>query len=192
MKAGSEQRLAPTLWRTCRTLANKTRLKIFQALLLTPGLSVKQVASTLQMDMAVASKYLRELNARGLLLVRREAATVRYWPGADVSMPQTYCLVRALSTTFRKNREPCVHIFRMTTAFAHPRRIAIVREIAGRPAGSSAIRARVGISVAALRRHLRKLQDRGFVCRQPNGDYTVVSPVSVLGQTLLKLAVSGV
>ncbi|MBM3889971.1 MAG: helix-turn-helix transcriptional regulator, partial [Verrucomicrobia bacterium] len=66
------QPLRPTLWRTCRVIANPTRLKIFALLAEQPGQTVSGVADRLKLPLSEASESLRALEARGLLTARRE------------------------------------------------------------------------------------------------------------------------
>ncbi len=68
--------LRPTLWRTCRVLANRTRLKIYALLLRQPGQTVSAIAEQLKLPLPAASHYLRALEARGLLAVRRKGRNV--------------------------------------------------------------------------------------------------------------------
>ncbi|MBI2438655.1 MAG: helix-turn-helix domain-containing protein [Lentisphaerae bacterium] len=181
--------LQPTLWRTCRVLANKTRLQILQAVLRNPGFSVSEVARQLHLRVSLASKYLRELNARGLLRATRKAAEVCYWPEADSSVPQAFVLLQALTATWRTQKSPIDFIFKQATAFTHPRRIAIIRELARQPALSNEIRGRTGISRIALKRHLDKLLHRGFVrLNRTDGVYSVASSRAPLKAALLRLA----
>jgi DNA-binding transcriptional ArsR family regulator len=181
-------RLKPTLWRTCRVLANRTRLKILQLVVLKTGLPVTEIARRLDLSVSVASKYLRELNARGLLKATRQAAEVHYWPEADNSLPHAAALLGALSSVFHRQESPIIFIFSKATAFTHPRRILLVRHLAGQPAKFREIRICTGISAAALKRHLGKLMTRGFVCRGPHGVYAIARSKSLLEATLLKLA----
>ncbi len=181
--------LKPTLWRTCRVLANKKRLMILRAIIMRPGLTVTQVSHGCGMSMSVASKYLRELNARGLLKATRRKSEVRYWPEADKSMKQSSALLAAISATFRGSRAPISLIFREATAFTHPRRIALVRELARQPSGFAGIRKGSGMSVTSLKRHLGKLVSRGIVHRVPAcGLYALAIPKSALERTFLELA----
>lgn len=189
MAKGNSRVLRPTLWRTCRTLSNRPRLKLFRYVLLNPGLSVAGIASALKMNQPLASKYLRELNARGLLSVTRFAANVFYRVDADQSVPQARALVHALTSVFNNEQTPDNMIFRKTTAFTHPRRVAIAVLLLQGPARFSELRHQLGISATALQRHLHKLASRGFL--QPNtgrGVYAVIKSGSTLEMTLLSLA----
>ena len=51
--------LQPTLWRTCRVLANRTRLQIFGLLRRQPNQTVSAVAQHLKLSLPVASQYSR-------------------------------------------------------------------------------------------------------------------------------------
>src|ERR1051326_373435 len=119
--------LKPTLWRTCRVLANRPRLRIFQLLLRRPGQSVSAVAEHLDLTLSAASQYLRSLEARGLLTARRvgRRGEFRVAPAAGGNAVST--LVTALRFTFKNDLEPVEAVFRLTTAFTHPRRIEVFR-----------------------------------------------------------------
>jgi predicted ArsR family transcriptional regulator len=189
MEGGILKPLTPTLWRTCRTLANRRRLGLFQAILSNPDVSVAQTAARLRMNPALASKYMRELNARGLLAVTRHAGNVFYRIEADSSVPQAHSLIDALTSVFRKEKSPIDRIFRNVTAFTHPRRIAIVRCLKQGPTRFSDLRRELRISTPALQRHLRKLASRGFLqSNMDRGIYALKTSGSPLEMALLKLA----
>jgi len=113
----------PTLWRTCRALANRTRLQICGLLFRQPGQTVSALAETLGLSLSLASQYLRALESRGLLEARREGRSVTYRP-APVATPAAG-LVAALRLVFGKHDNPVETIFKTVTAFTHPRRIEI-------------------------------------------------------------------
>ena len=118
--------LQPTLWRTCRVLANRTRLRIFVLLLEQPGQTVSTVAARLKLSVPVASQYLRAMEARSLLKVRRFGLRVAYRIADDQNGP-AQGLVRALRQTFRRYSSPAETIFKQATAFTHARRIECFR-----------------------------------------------------------------
>ena len=70
-RMASVRSLQPTLWRTCRVLANRTRLRMFHLLLHQPGQTVSAIAERLGLTVPVASQNLRALEARGLLALSR-------------------------------------------------------------------------------------------------------------------------
>ncbi len=159
----SNKELRPSLWRTCRVLANRTRLVMLQELILRPNQSVSEVARRLCVPPAVVTQYLRALNARGMLAARRQGKCVYYRPCADESVLGAMPLLQALQETFATKKDPVEVIFRQATAFTHPRRLDIIRVLQNEPLNSRHLRAATGISRAALTRHLHKLVNRGVV-----------------------------
>jgi len=182
--------LKPTLWRTCRALANLERLGVFQHLLKNPDQAVSDVAAALQLSESHASQILRTLNARGLLGARRDHRWVYYRVAPDPSIPESAPLIRAIKRTFDTLDEPEQSIFRDATAFTHPRRVLIVRTLAIQ--GSLTphqIRSSTGISRQALDRHFHKLRARGFV-KRAGDQWELARPTSPLGGVLLRIASS--
>lgn len=185
----NREQLKPTLWRTCRVLANMYRLKILRALMSKPGQSVTSVAASLDLDISLTSRYMRELNARGLLKAKRKGASVTYWPHADSSVPQAHALLESLQDAIENRPDPLDSIFRAATAFTHPRRIAIVKELSKRPLRFSEVKRSIGMSKTATKRQLRKLVDRGFARLDDTcGFYMVPKLVPSVERTLLALA----
>ncbi|MBM3888073.1 MAG: winged helix-turn-helix transcriptional regulator, partial [Verrucomicrobia bacterium] len=158
--------LQPTLWRTCRAIANRTRLQMFHLLLQQPGQTVSAVANQMRQPLSLASKYLRALEARGLLTAHRTGRWVEYRPSPATSPSVTAGLVAALRATFQRQPKPVETIFRLATAFTHPRRIEIFRVLQAGPCDLGQLRAATGISAWALLRHLKKLEARGFVTQR--------------------------
>ena len=72
--------LTPSLWRTCRVIANHTRLRLFAALDRQQPQCVSELAGQLDLTLPVASQALRSMEARGLLTVRRIRRRVEYHP----------------------------------------------------------------------------------------------------------------
>lgn len=181
--------LQPTLWRTCRSLANRTRLQIFERLLLQPGQTVSEVAMGLKPSRraGMASSYLRTLEARSLLTVRRTGRRVTYRPNIASGSGPAGRLVAALGLAFKHEPQPIEHIFKLATAFTHPRRIAIFRALQNKPTTLAQAQIATGISSRALRRHLRKLETRGFVTRRLE-IYAVAKRSDAFGKELARLA----
>lgn len=184
-KAQSEK-LQPTLWRTCRVLANKTRLKVLNELCTRPEQRVTDIAQRLGLSLPRASQSLRTLNSRGLLLARRTGASVYYRLEADRSIRHNDRLVRAIRTTFSNETYPVRSIFRYATAFTHPRRILIVRALRERPLSLAEIASTTKISRRAIKRHLGKLEIRGFL-KRANGWYFYSVPPHEFARVLLFL-----
>jgi len=179
--------LKPTLWRTCRVLANRTRLRVFGLLVRESAQTVSAVAWRLQLPLPMASQSLRALEARGLLTVRRVGRRVQYGLNTTTggAAPE---LVPPLRAAFRRGPSAMNSIFRLATAFTHPRRIEIYRVLETQPGNLGQVRAATRISAPALLRHLEKLKARGFVARR-RGIYSTTTPRAGFGRALARLAV---
>jgi DNA-binding transcriptional ArsR family regulator len=92
----------PTLWRTCRVIANQKRLEIFECLVQTPGQTVTSVAQHCSLPLSVASESLRMLESRGLLTVQRVGRWVKYRLCSGPGGRANSGLVAALRTTFQR------------------------------------------------------------------------------------------
>ncbi len=179
--------LQPTLWRTCRVLANHTRLKIVGLLLHEPNLSVSAVADRLRLPLSLASEYLRALEARGLLTASRLKQRVKYQPCPGTTSAPGSILLTALRADFRSQTQTVASIFRLATAFTHPRRIEIFRALKGTPRTLDQLGVVTGIPARALRRHVGKLEARGFViCHE--GIHLIVNQPGGFGRALARLA----
>jgi len=190
MNTGEQQsfRLNPTLWRTCRVLANRRRLRILGYLLRHPWQSVSGVSQGVGLCPSLSSQYLRALNARGLLEVRRVGRWVEYRVAANRTIRGTAPLIRALRERFRREDDPLDGIFRDLTAFTHPRRVRLISLL--RANGAMRVRelcARGSMSYDALRRHLMKLEARSIV--EKEGDAYRLSPRQApLVRTLISMS----
>ncbi|HIE10861.1 MAG TPA: transcriptional regulator [Kiritimatiellae bacterium] len=155
----------PSLWRTCRALANVRRLRLFQILLVDGEKSVSDSAARTGLPLSQTSQYLRALNARGLLRARRLGRNTLYSVAADRLVPFAEDLVEALVDTFAEQADPVDYVFHHVTAFTHFRREKIVAVLRRGPATKSDLEQALSLSRAALERHLRKLIRRGYVIR---------------------------
>jgi predicted ArsR family transcriptional regulator len=99
-------------------------------------------------------------------------------------------LVAALRKTFQRETYPVETIFRMATAFTHPRRLEIVRALQAGPRTAQQIQVVTRISSWALWRHLRKLEVRGFVISR-RGFYSLAHWPQGLGRQFARLAREG-
>jgi DNA-binding transcriptional ArsR family regulator len=154
--------LAPTLWRTCRVLANEARLRILAEVLHAPGIGVTPLARRLGLSQSQASQHLRLLQSRGLLHVRRVGRYAEYRPHAEPSVVHADPLLAATRAAL-KRREPVEEMVRAFTAFTHERRIILYRALEAGIDDRAALVRRTGISRPALKRHLRKFARRGVV-----------------------------
>lgn len=176
----------PTLWRTCRVLANQHRLRILAFVAREPGQTVSEVANELRIALPTASLYLRALEARGFLQSKRVGRHVKYRfaTGTDES---TARLLAALRTALSGLDEERGRVFKLATAFTHPRRIEIVRVLAHGRGTVQQLQATTRVPWRALSRHLLKLHRRGLIVDQPEG-YALATPHDPLAAALLELA----
>jgi len=177
--------LTPTLWKTCRVLANAGRLSCLREVLAQPGLNVGTLARRLKVSEHHASMMLRALQSRGLIRPIRQSRWVYYYPMPDPLVKSAAPILAALRKKLLTKRVDEFSIIRILTAFTHPRRLAILAYLHERGAQATPdICVPLGISQQALSRHLRKLivrrlilYEEGRYCLRPTGD--------VLARTLL-------
>ena len=177
--------LAPTLWRTCRVLANDARLRCFAAVVNHPGAPVGGVARVAGIPLCLASLYLRQIQARGLLQATRVSRWVYYAAEADASVAHASAVLAALRQCALRRADDRTAVIRVLTAFTHPRRLTLLAEIGRRgPCVTGDLPRATGISRKALERHLRKLAARGLIAGTPSG-WMVVQPDDPLAAALL-------
>jgi len=177
----------PTLWRTCRVLANTQRLQCLKLVLSEPMLTVGDVADRTGHHENRTSEYLRALQARGLVRACRQSRWVRYTPHPDPLVPHGKPLLSALRQALIKNQQSERNVIRTLTAFTHPRRLSILSHL--QKHGSVAFeRLSVATSVSpqALYRHLKKLKTRGLIASN-NQCWRLTPPSDDLAKTLLIL-----
>jgi len=147
-------------------LANRTRLKICALLFKQPRQSVSAIAEQTNLPLPVASQYLRALEARSLLEVRRVGRRVVYGVASNAGNTSAAGIVAALRQILRSEGDPIEMAFKTATAFTHPRRVEIYRALKKQGQDLAHLQAQVHVSAPAMYRHLRKLVSRGFAeCR---------------------------
>jgi len=185
----TEPLLQPTLWRTCRVLANRTRLRIFGLLVQHSPQTVSALAGRLQLSVPVACQSLRALEARGLLTARRTGRLVHYRLSTTTA-GTVHELVAPLRAAFQRGPSSVNTLFRLATAFTHPRRIDIFRTLQTGAGTLRQIQAATRIPNPSLSRHLGKLEVRGFVaCR--GRIYSATTPPEAFGRALARVAAQG-
>lgn len=181
----------PTLWRTCRVLANARRLACLRVVMGTPNLCVQEIAREVRFDEAQVSLALRALQARGLIAAVRISRWVRYVPEPDPSVPSAKPLLTALRRALRSGGMSDAEIIRVVTAFTHPRRLAMLRCLHLRaPLSLETLSTACGISMPAANRHFHKLLARGMLVVRSDR-ISLVSRHPSLTRALLRLAVCG-
>lgn len=177
----------PTLWRTCRVLANRTRLNLLYLLMDEPHQRVSLLAARLRLSQPDASRNLRALEARSLLQSRRSGRHVEYSITPAVNAGSLEELMKALRAQLQRGPSSVDAIFREATAFTHPRRIDLFRAASAGGQNLEQLRRGTRISARALLRHAVKLEARGLLhCRE--GVYGVTAPKNSLAQALVRLA----
>ena len=160
----------PTIWRTCRVLANSRRLRCLAAVLRQPGEAVGAIAASAKLPQDQASLCLRALQARGLLHASRESRWVRYFPWPDPLVPMAAPILAGMSRAVLTERRPVTRIIRCLTAFTHPRRLRVLRCLQqNSPLPFASLARQSRISQPALFRHLKKLEERCLVIESETG-----------------------
>ena len=180
--------LHPTLWRTCRVLANARRLQCLKTVLRNPGATVGQVAGTCRFPVNQTSVYLRALQARGLLQSVRDSRWVHYNPKADPLVPSAEPVLAAMTRALLKDNMPIKDAIFCLTAFTHPRRLAVLAVLLQkRSIPFAALAHKSNVSPCALTRHLAKLCRRNMTVKDDEEYCAILSPPSPLAASLLRL-----
>jgi DNA-binding transcriptional ArsR family regulator len=140
------------------------------------------------LSLPAASQYLRALEARGLLTCRRVSLRVEYRPSANTSGGAAGEIVTALRMVVGRRAQPTDVLFKLATAFTHPRRIEVYRAVKGGADSFAKVQVATHISARALSRHLAKLEARGFV-ESEREVYAATNHTHPLGRVLGRLAV---
>ena len=178
----------PTLWRTCRVIANHTRLRLFAALDRQQPQCVSELAGQLDLTLPVASQALRSMEARGLLTVRRIRRRVEYRIPSVANAGELGDLIAALRNHLRRGEPAVEQIMKLATGFTHPARIEIVSALNAGGKNFAEIQFITRLSAPALSRHLGKLLRRGFIAADVTGQQFIVSqPGDAVGKSFLRL-----
>lgn len=178
-------KLRPTLWRTCRVLANEQRLKLLYALFEKNNQCVFELANDIGISEAHASIHLRALNSRGLIQQVRRKMRLICSTEANTEVEAAQTLLAALRTC-HQNKVPIRQLQKQATSFTHPRRIEIIQTIQTAGTTKQALCDQTHISASALDRHLNKLELRGFV-KKENSAYVKSVPSDALSQAFLRI-----
>ena len=183
--------LHPTLWRTCRTPANRRRLACLKAVLAQPSRTVDELAEIAGLPKDQASLCLRALQARGLIRAERHSRWVRYSPLPDRSVPAAAPILDAMRRAFFDEKMADPAILYALTAFTHPRRLAILHSLQfNGPQPVEKLSVATQVSPPALWRHLRKLKRRRLTDQTHDGWQLAPGPTP-LAQTMLNLIACG-
>ncbi len=160
--------LHPSLWRTCRVLANANRVGLLWRLFELEESSMGRLAEACGLGGSSACMHLRALNARGLIRAERRRTHVFYRPVANPEVAHAVALLGALRRS-HADGDSAAKVIRAATAFTHPRRIEVVRSLGEGAKDFSTLAVETGISVPALARHVAKLAKRDILKRTAEG-----------------------
>ena len=176
------------LWRTSRTLANRSRLKILVVINRRPGMRVSDVARATRLSRPAASQYLRALEVSELVAGQRVRRSVLYEINQNTKgQPQN--LAKTIVARLGKGTE-IDSVFRITTAFANPGRIEVFHVLQKGPKSVAELSLATGWTNQTVLRHLRKLESRGFV-RPAAEKFEAVVPDDALARCLAENAAKG-
>ena len=181
--------LEPTLWRSCRALANRTRLSLLKAMIDEPPLCVQTLAVRCKLKKSVCSQYLRILNARGFLQASRRGRWVDYSLGANPSVKHADDLLKAVVRALRScaSVKEYATVLKDLTIFTCPKRILMVRVIHANPDHSPAeLSALCRMPYQTLHRQLKKLERRAVITLSESS-VTLCKPTRPLAKQLLTL-----
>jgi len=178
--------LRPTLWRTCRVIASKTRLQLLWLLFQHDDLCVSALAERVGLSDPNASIQLRALSARGLITPQRKGLQIFYRPEVNINVEHAETLLAALHECQKRNMG-LETVIRQATAFTHAWRIKIVRTLDESHQTYSQLLESTEIPAPSLSYHLAKLTDRGFI-KNKSGGYRLHDPNNFLGRVLMSIA----
>lgn len=186
-----ENELNPTLWRTCRMLANARRLRIIQQLIDKDPQTLTQLASACKLSVPACSQYTRQITARGLCREIRKGRYAYFDLHADSSISYSSALLKSLTESLRHQKGNYKRQIADLTAYTHVSRIRILRHIFRYGTSQTTeMRYVLHISKPALIRHINKLIKRNLLQAVETGGYQCVKPQSVLARELFAIAAS--
>ncbi|MGN0853356.1 MAG: ArsR family transcriptional regulator [Kiritimatiellia bacterium] len=185
--------LRPTLWRTVRAVLNEQRLRLLRDVFAHDGeFYVRQVAKRAGLDDPIASIYLRQMNARGLLGVRRDHVRVYYNTMPDRSLPEAVAFQAALRASLAGRLAKGWELRLMTVlrGFSHFNRLTILRRLAESPANHVQLSRAAGICAKSVYHHLRYLRCARLVdatTRDGEDVFALVRPENPVAACLLRI-----
>ena len=160
------QSLNPTLWRTCKMLAGKTRIRLLRQLYAHPGMHVSALGTSVQIGQATASQELRRIQSRGFLQSERRGTYLIYRMAADPQVSSAAPLLGAIQTALSTlSVEEDEQMWVLAAGLSHERRIRIFRSLFKAPQSVLDLQVTLYIPHHSLREHLNTLVKSGFVAR---------------------------
>ena len=181
--------LNPTLWRTCRMLANARRLGIIHELIGKDPQTLTQLATACKMSIPACSQYTRQITARGLCREVRNGRFAFFDLHADPSIPYSASLLKALIQSVKQSKREYKEQIAELTTYTHVSRIRIMHYVVQHGVSETCeMKKALHISKPALFRHIDKLIKRNVLQSVETGGYQLVKPETVLARALLYIA----
>lgn len=185
------QHLNPTLWRTCKMLAGRARIRLLRQLHDHPEECVSALGKRVALKEAAASQELRRIQSRGLLQAERRGVRLVYRLAADPQVASAAPLLKALQTAFDAcPAERDADMVAIAAGLAHERRIRIVRTLLEGRRTRLDLQYATRISPHPFRKHLEKLAAGGFIVAADDSILLAV-PNHPLAKALVKLIRQG-
>lgn len=172
--------------KTCRILANRTRLQLLWQVFLEKKLNVENLAAIAGISPQNGSTQLSLLATQGFIEKTRKQRTVIYRLSTDPGSEAKHLLPPLIQAQL--NKTPFEHIIHQTTAFTHDRRVQIARCLSISGKTFESLLNKTGMTEPALTRHLRKLKNRDIIVRT-NGQFSLKKSNDYLARCLLELAI---
>ena len=158
------QNLNPTLWRTCKMLAGKTRVRLLRQLHEHPGECVSALGKRIGIGESAASQELRRIQSRGLLQAERRGPCLFYHPAADPQVSSAAPILKAIQSALSSlPPESDAEICTIAGGLSHERRIRIVQALLKSPQPIPDLQYAMRISPHPFQLHLAALRSSGFV-----------------------------
>ena len=118
------------IWKTCRILANESRLRILRRLMRGAELCVTDIADAEKITPVVASQHLRMLHELGILKQTRKSKWT-FYSIDDTPEPLLILKIhKPLEKELVRKQDQIQELIKLMTAFTHPRRVEIIRQLA--------------------------------------------------------------
>lgn len=192
----TDMSLRPTLWRTVRAVMNEHRLRLLRDVFAHDGeFCIRQIAGRAGLDEPIASIYLRQMNARGLLGVRRDRIKVFYNTEPDRSLPESVSFQAALRKCIsgRQTKGWELKLMTVLRGFSHFNRLAVLLRLAQGPARYDELVDAMGVCVKSFYHHLHYLRCADLVTTDSIGRervFVLVQPSHPVAVCLMKLLLS--
>jgi DNA-binding transcriptional ArsR family regulator len=185
------QPLNPTLWRTCKMLAGRTRIHLLRELNAHPGACVTDLGERVGIAEPAASQELRRIQSRGLLQAERQGVRLIYRMAADPQVSSAAPLLKALRTSLDEYpRDQDEQMCRLAAGLAHERRIRMFRTLLEGSRRRLELPLALHIPPHPFQSHLSTLLKSGFILLH-NGHLSAVIPDHPLAKALAKLIQQG-